>query len=287
MPPMPEPSRNRRSLPRRLSILACAVILAVAGVAIYWELRVVRGQAAQLDLRARENDELRRRIEQLSRPQAAQPAAQSPAPAPHFTAPATPAAGAEALAAAEQQTVRLRESLAQSSSEVTRLQARISELESQTENLTAQNRRLTAASEDLKKNLADATQTVELIRGELKANSGRIEQLETANTRLQEESSSAKQSGVQFHQLVSDLEGVFRRREMYLNNILRRYKDVTEQYRALSGVLDSRRDRQAAPMSGNEISRIQNSIAMAEEDLKQIQALNVQAQRLEKKLPAK
>ena len=40
-------------------------------------------------------------------------------------------------------------------------------------------------------------------------------------------------------------------------------------------------------MGSTEISRIQNSIALAEEDLKQINALNAQASRLEKKLPAK
>ena len=40
------------------------------------------------------------------------------------------------------------------------------------------------------------------------------------------------------------------------------------------------------PANSAEISRIQNAIALAEEDLKQIYALNAQAQRLQKKLPA-
>jgi hypothetical protein len=74
---------------------------------------------------------------------------------------------------------------------------------------------------------------------------------------------------------------------MYLNNILRRYREITEQYRAMSGVLDSRRDREAAPVRSTEIGRIQNAIALAEEDLKQIDALNAQAARIEKKLPSK
>jgi len=39
------------------------------------------------------------------------------------------------------------------------------------------------------------------------------------------------------------------------------------------------------PVSSAEISRIQNAISLAEEDLKQIYALNAQAQRLQKKLP--
>ena len=74
---------------------------------------------------------------------------------------------------------------------------------------------------------------------------------------------------------------------MYLNNILRRYREITEQYHAMAGVLDSRRDREAAPVNNTEISRIQNAISLADEDLKQINALNAQASRLEKKLPVK
>jgi hypothetical protein len=110
--------------------------------------------------------------------------------------------------------------------------------------------------------------------------------LEAANARLKEDAAAGKQSAVLTQQAVSDLESLFRRREMYLNNILRRYKEITEQYRAMSGVRDSR-DGQAAPVSSTEISRIQNTIALAEEDLKQIYALNAQAQRLQRKLPIK
>jgi hypothetical protein len=98
-------------------------------------------------------------------------------------------------------------------------------------------------------------------------------------------SPAGKQSAVQTQQTISDLESVFHRREMYLNDILRRYKEITEQYRAMSGIRDSR-DRQAGTVSSAELSWIQNAIALAEEDFKQIYALNAQAQRLQKKLPA-
>jgi hypothetical protein len=40
-------------------------------------------------------------------------------------------------------------------------------------------------------------------------------------------------------------------------------------------------------VGGTEIARIQNAIALAEEDLKQIDALSAQSSRLEKKLLAK
>jgi chromosome segregation ATPase len=185
----------------------------------------------------------------------------------------------------EEETQRLRESLTQSTAETARLEARIAELRSQIETITAENRAVSAAGEELKRNLAEANQTIDQIRAELKTDVERITQLENSAAKANQEAAAGKQSATQVKQTVSDLEGIFRRREMYLNNILRRYKEVTEQYRALSGVLDSRRDRDAAPVNGTEISRIQNTIAQAEEDLKQINALNVQASRLEKKFP--
>ena len=74
-----------------------------------------------------------------------------------------------------------------------RLQARISELQTEVENATEENRRLASAAEELKRSLADANQTIETIRAELKSNSGRMAQIESANARLKEEA-AAKQS---------------------------------------------------------------------------------------------
>jgi chromosome segregation ATPase len=197
--------------------------------------------------------------------------------------PDTSAAAAALLSAAEQRAERLRESLAQATAEVEHLQAGVSDLHGQLETAAVDNRRLSAAAEESKKRLADAEQTIEMLRAELKANNARAAQLDSVNARLKEEASAKQQLSSQMQQNVSDLEGLFRRREMYLNNILRRYRDITEQYRALSGVNGSR-DRGTAPVSSAEISRIQNSIALAEEDLKQISALSAQVSRLEKKL---
>jgi hypothetical protein len=56
--------------------------------------------------------------------------------------------------------------------------------------------------------------------------------------------------------------------------MLRRYKDVTEQYRALSARLDNPPDT----------SRIQDSIALAEEDMRQLAGLNAQASRLQQRI---
>lgn len=283
---MPETTQNRKSIPIWLLLLFLAIAIA-SGIGVLWEARLVREQSAQVARRTRENQDLRSEVDRLSRAQpAATPAPMLPA-APRVAPPNAPASGAGVSAAAEQQVLRMREELGQSSAEVTRLQSRVSELQTGIENATEENRRLAAAAEELKRNLADANQTIETIRAELKSNSGRMAQIESANAKLKEEAAASGQSASQLKQTSADLEGLFRRREMYLNNILRRYREITEQYRAMSGVLDSRRDREGAPVRSTEIGRIQNAIAMAEEDLKQIDALNAQAARLEKKLSAR
>jgi chromosome segregation ATPase len=283
---MPQPDQTRKSIPVWLFLLLMAVAIG-NGIGVVWQARVVRQQAAQIGQRTRENLDLRREIDRLSRsPSRPVPVNVLPS-TPRVAQPNAPATGTGALAAAEQQAVHMRDALGQSSAEVARLQSRVSELQTGVENATEENRRLASAAEELKRSLADANQTIETIRAELKSNSGRMAQIESANAKLKEEASATGQSAAQLKQTASDLEGLFRRREMYLNNILRRYREITEQYRAMSGVLSSRRDREAAPVGSTEIARIQNAIALAEEDLKQIDALNAQASRLEKKLPAK
>jgi chromosome segregation ATPase len=82
--------------------------------------------------------------------------------------------------------------------------------------------------------------------------------------------------------MLRELEEINRRRETYFTSILRRYKEVTEQYRALATRLESARDNVAPP--GPELSRIQAAVASAEEDLRQLATLNAQAARIQQKL---
>jgi type IV secretory pathway VirB10-like protein len=268
-----------------LFVLVLAIAIA-SGFGAWWQARVLRSQTVRTAELGRENIAQRKRIQELNAAQTSKTAPLPPAPVPRLP-PAAPPAAVEALAAAEQRARRLHESLDQSKADVVRLEALNSDLQSRAETDTQENRRLSVALEQAKKALADAEQTIENSQAELKSNLDRIAQLESANARPKEGAAPGRQSAGQLSQSLSDIEEVFRRREMYLSNILRRYREITEQYRALSGVMDSRRDRESTPVSGAEISRIQNAIALSEEDMKQVGALSAQAQRLEKKLSAK
>jgi DNA repair exonuclease SbcCD ATPase subunit len=280
---MPERGKAHQGIPIWIAVaLACAAIVGAAAV-IFWQTRLIAHLQAQLAARAGEKAELERRVDQLTRSQEGGPPV-SPKPfAPCSIQPDTSGTAAAQVSASERLAERLRESLAQATAEVERLQASVSDLHRQLETTETENRRLTAGTEELKKSAADAEQTIEMLRAELKANNTRAAQLESVNARLKQEAASSQQISSQMQQNVSDLDGLFRRREMYLNNILRRYHDITEQYRALSGV-NASRDHGAGTVGTAEISRIQNSIALAEEDMKQISALSAQVARLEKKL---
>ena len=281
---MPGPAKTRILVWYGIPVFI--IMIVAAGSGLVWEARTILRLQDNIAALSRENGQLLRRVDDLTRAQAA-PASEAPS-IPATSAPrvvADPAAS-EALSAAEQQLRRLHDSLAQSSAEATRLQGKVSDLESRVETEAETNRRLSAALEEERKNLADASQALETLRAQWKAGGARLADLESLNAKLKEEAAAGRQSSFQTQQTLSDLQNIFHRREMYLSSILRRYKEITEQYRAMSGVRDGR-DRDAAPLNSAEVSRIQNSIALAEEDLKQISALNAQAERLQKKLPVK
>jgi predicted nucleic acid-binding Zn-ribbon protein len=69
-----------------------------------------------------------------------------------------------------------------------------------------------------------------------------------------------------------------------LSNLQRKYRDVNDQLRSLSARLDRYRDTSSAPNFSTDLPRLQSLVQSAEEDLRQVQALNAQAQRLSKRL---
>jgi len=267
---------------------ASLVILAslgAAGVVIFWQSRLISRQRSQLAIQAGQIASLRQSIDRTVPPAPEKTAIPPPNAPLRLGPPASVSVSQESYRTLLDRAERLRESLAQSNTRIAHLENNISALQSRIDSAAAENRRLGTEIESGRENSAAAAQTIADLRAELKSNTDRAAQVEAANAKLKQEVSSRKQSYADAGETVAALQGIFHRREMYLNDILRRYREITEQYRSMSGVLDSRRDREAAPISNTEISRIQNAIALAEEDLKQIYALNAQAAALQKKLP--
>ncbi len=181
--------------------------------------------------------------------------------------------------------IQFREKLASANTTIRSLEERVQQLEAQIENITEDNKRLAASEAELKEKIGSTGRILEAVQTELKGKDDRVAQLKTLNDRLRQDNRAANDKLAQMPRLVQDLEELDRRRETYLSSILRRYRDVTDQYRAIASRLENPAD--AAAPAGAELGRIQNSISMAEEDLRQLSNLNAQANRLHQKLAGK
>jgi chemotaxis protein MotB len=270
---------------KRWKVPVAVLVLLGAAAAVVWQARVIRQQAARLAQLSAENGRLRQRVESLERQAAAAAAGAAPAPAAEEknpSRPAGPASNPEDIIAIHQ----LKLNLADANSAIARLQTQVEEAEAKIQDLSLDNKRLSASEADLTQNLATANQAVDALQKELKSKSDRVTQIEIAYQKLRDQSGADAKKTAQIRQLAGELQDLYQRREVYLNNILRRYKQLTEQYRALSGVLDSQRTD--APGGGSaDLARIQDSISMAEDDLRQLTNLNAQALRLQKKMAGK
>jgi hypothetical protein len=119
---------------------------------------------------------------------------------------------------------------------------------------------------------------------ETRSRDERLAQLELANKRLREENAIATRKTAEAARMAADLQDLYRRRETYLSSILNRYREVTEQFRAFAGMLENRGRQEGTSGGSAELARIQNSIQMTEEDLRQLSSLNAQAIQLQRKI---
>ena len=181
---------------------------------------------------------------------------------------------------------QLKEDLSAAQAAASHSETKAMELEGQVEKSAAENKQLLAVNADLTDQLSTANHLAEALRAELKTNTDRLLQVEVANRKLSDEAGTHNRRLSDGQKVFSELQTLHRRREVYLTNLVNRYRDITEQYRRVSVVIENRRDHEAAG-GGAEVSRIQNAISAAEDDLRQIGNLNAQIQRLQKLLPAK
>lgn len=172
--------------------------------------------------------------------------------------------------------------LAETQAALIEMKNRIAELEASLERASAENRRLAAAEAALNEDLENTRRVVQAMEAEIRAKNDRLAQLEAALRRTREELASLSQRTAASSQIVTELAEINRRRENTVTSLQRRYRDITDQLRALAVRLDTQRDNPAA--AAGDLSRIQTAVLAAEEDLKQLNVLNSQSQQLMLKL---
>jgi chromosome segregation ATPase len=188
---------------------------------------------------------------------------------------------------AERRVASLQEELKQALAKADKFDLRAQQLDLQLHELTAENKRLAASEHEVSEDLSRANRVVNALEAQLKAKNERMVQLEVANAKLKEDHGADAQRANEFARLAQELQEVHRRREVYLTSLLRRYREVTDQYRSLSAVVDPRRDTETPAVNSTDIARIQQAISMAEDDLRQVNSLNAQAQRIQRQLAAR
>ncbi len=162
---------------------------------------------------------------------------------------------------------------------------RVAELEASLERITAENKRLATAEAALSEDLDHTRRIVQAMEAEIRAKNERLAQLEASLRKTREELQSLSQRASAFGPIVAELSEINRRRENTVTSLQRRYRDITDQLRALAVRLDTQRDSPAAAVG--DISRIQTAVLAAEEDLRQLNTLNSQSQQLMQKLSGK
>jgi type IV secretory pathway VirB10-like protein len=255
-----------------LAVLVLVVAL-LAARRFYYVGRQYQTTATQLEM---ENRELRLKLEQATKStppppvaesEVRQPSARPPEPKPSSPAVEQPPAQSDP---------------GPSQAAVAELRERIRELESAVSKAQDEQRRLASSAADLEKTLADRAKTLEDVDAQAKSALARREQQEAANKALREEVKVAEsKAAAHLAGWSREVEDLNRRREQYLTGIFRRYGEITELYRVLATRLANPREQQAPPTT--ELARIQNAITMAEEDLRQLRHLDVQAANLARK----
>lgn len=272
---------------RNPALVTLSVLLGLSLAAGAWLLRTrmqVRAQMQQeIDKTKAETARERERSDALLleneglRRQLAERGIPAPAPAASSRA----AEDARRLAAIRELTAA-QARLTETQTALTEARNRIAEIEASLERVTAENKRLTAVEAALNEDLDHTRRVVQAMDAEIRAKNERIAQLEASLRKTREELQAASQRAGGLGPVIADLIELNRRRENTVTSLQRRYRDITDQLRALSVRLDTQRDNPAAAIA--DISRIQTAVLAAEEDLRQLGTLNSQSQQLMQKL---
>ena len=137
-----------------------------------------------------------------------------------------------------------------------------------------------ARMDDLQKKLDDALAQTDITRQ-------RVTALEQDNAKLKTDGAAVAGRASQVAQITANLQDIESRREVYITSILRRYRDIGDQFRAMGGMLDTSRDGNSSPCGGALLGRIQTAVSSADDELRQVSELNARSQKLQKQLASK
>ncbi|HNY38931.1 MAG TPA: hypothetical protein PKJ41_00990 [Bryobacteraceae bacterium] len=165
------------------------------------------------------------------------------------------------------------------------LQSAKSDLDNAFEATRSERRRLSTSESELKDALASSRRVLEAMEAELKTKNDRISSLESDLRRVRDSIAADSRRSSQVGAILGSFEDLNRRRENTLTGLQRRFRDLTDSYRALALRLDTQRDSQTPlQITSAEVSRITSAVQSAEDELRQLSTLNAESQRLTQRL---
>jgi chromosome segregation ATPase len=195
-----------------------------------------------------------------------------------------------------------RDALAQRDATIERLQRELSEWRASSASLQAQLansnlervRALASSNEQREKEQVDWQSQVDRLKqdrdaaeAEIEASRQRSAALEADLAKVKSAASEGSARAAELGRVAAELRDLDRRQDAYLTSIMRRYRDITSQFRAMSGMLDSSHEPNSSALSSAALTRIQNAISLADDDLRELSELNAQTRQVEKKLATK
>jgi len=164
----------------------------------------------------------------------------------------------------------------------TELTKQLQEVEGKLAAVTQQEAARKVAEAELHELLGQVQKESEALKVAAQSRETAYRELESNSQQLKRRATEDTQRTNRRNKLAAEVEELGRQREAYLSNILGRYREATDLFRAMSLRLDNPRDA-GSPLS-NDLSRIQQAVQLADEDLRQLRLLNAQAIRLRKEL---
>jgi uncharacterized coiled-coil protein SlyX len=192
--------------------------------------------------------------------------------------PAKPAREIAQLAASSAAIAKLNDDLAIARTRISELESKVLSLAADKAAIAQQRQQdVTASEETCRARIADAQRSVETVQSDLRAAQQRLEIFETENENLRKSQAVARAMTRSSAVPQNQLDDLSRRRDAYLKSLIRRYREIDNDYRSYL------RDPQGLHPSDPAILRIQATLSQAEEDLRQIDSLDAKTLLVEKR----
>lgn len=171
---------------------------------------------------------------------------------------------------------------------ITQLQDTLSASKSESAKaLEASSQHFQEMQNELQGRLGKLQQQLDSAQTEAENSRQHIADLQKANEQLSASNNEGSARVAEREHILLSLQDLDRRRETYLTSIADRYRNLTNQFRTMSGMLTSNRGQDSNSFGGPALDMIQNAISLTDNDLQHLSELNSKAYRLEKQLSEK